>query len=167
MYLYFHNAADLSNSILLGPCSFFAQPGKLFVMDTEDNERTEVPQIDGLFVVDGKTFEVCEHVGAGEIVNRATGVNKMTFEQFLEIQTRLKEFTPHGVYSWSNCCGCEVELSNDVDAARLRFNFGEVSESVTEWLPIEYVETEDGNGHEHVIDPERHNVPLSLVMRIN
>lgn len=72
-------------------------------------------------------------------------------------------FTTHGVYTWSNSCGYEVELSPCGEAARLR-----IEGKVTRWLEIEYVGDEDSEDGEMmpVIDPNRYNVPLNLVMRV-
>jgi len=81
-----------------------------------------------------------------------------------------EQFTAHGVYSWSNCCGCYVMLSNSGDAAKLKFNDDNGTE--TDWLEIEYIEDEDEQDEEGnnvfnpVIDPEKHNVPLNQVMRM-
>jgi hypothetical protein len=73
----------------------------------------------------------------------------------------MEDFTPHGVYTISNACSILVELAPEGDAARLKIN-----EEVTDWLEIEYVPEEDYEDLQAVIDPEGHNVPLNLTMKI-
>ena len=75
-------------------------------------------------------------------------------------------FTAHGVYSWSNCCGCSIEIHNSGDSARLKLNTE--PETITEWLEIEFIEDEENPEGDliPVIDPEGHNVPLNMVMRV-
>lgn len=80
------------------------------------------------------------------------------------------DFVVHGVYSWSNCCGCEVQINQSNDGARLRFP-GKPAK-VTDWFEIEHVPNDDDERDENgelelvpVIDPDGHYIPLGLVMR--
>lgn len=81
----------------------------------------------------------------------------------------MEKFIAHGVYSWSNCCGYEVQISDCGDAARLRYPKGD-DFVITDWLEIEYVGKEDSMDEDDqfhpVIDPNHFNVPLNLVMKI-
>ena len=51
----------------------------------------------------------------------------------------MKNFIAHGYYTWSNCCGYEVQLSDCGDAARLRYPKGD-DFVITDWLEIEYID---------------------------
>jgi hypothetical protein len=83
-----------------------------------------------------------------------------------------EEFTPHGSYTVSNSGGYEVMLSDDGEMARVKDGFGSDNPEISDWLPIEYVETgeEDEDGFpsmDPVIDPDGYNIPLNQVMRMN
>ena len=67
----------------------------------------------------------------------------------------------HGYYPWSNACGYGVILSDYGDSAKLVFE----NQSTTDWLEIEYVFNEDTAEFDPIIDSNRYNVPLNLVMR--
>jgi hypothetical protein len=80
-------------------------------------------------------------------------------------------FISHGSYTVSNSGGYEIMLSNSGDAARVRDAFGGDNPETSDWLPIEYVNNEDGavdsEGYpesEPVIDPNGYNIPLNMVM---
>jgi hypothetical protein len=73
-----------------------------------------------------------------------------------------KPFTRHGVYSWANVCGCEVEISECGSMGRLR-----IENRVTEWYEIEHIEDEDGEESVPTIDPDGHNVPLNQVIKVS
>lgn len=70
-----------------------------------------------------------------------------------------------GYYTYSNCCGYGVILSDCGEQAKLVMNSEDCD--VTDWLDIDYVLDEDTNEFEPVIDPEGFNVPLNLVIRAN
>lgn len=83
-----------------------------------------------------------------------------------------EEFVPNGTYTVSNSGGYEIMLSPDGSAAKVRDAFGSDNPQVSDWLEIEYVETDefDEDGHpemEPVIDPNGYNIPLNMVMRKN
>jgi hypothetical protein len=78
-----------------------------------------------------------------------------------------REFTAHGVYTVSNAGGFEIMLSDCGEAAIVRDCFGSDNPQTSGWLPIEYIESEDSEELEPVIDPEGYNIPLSKVVRIN
>jgi hypothetical protein len=91
-----------------------------------------------------------------------------------DISDESEEFIPHGSYTVSNSGGYEVMLSNDGDMAKVRDSFGfEKNPQTSDWLPIEYVPSEDeldDDGQpemQAVIDPEGYNIPLNQVMKIN
>jgi hypothetical protein len=69
----------------------------------------------------------------------------------------------HGYYTYSNCCGYGVILSDCGEAAKLVMDSD--GQNVTDWLDIEYVFDEDENDFVPTIDPNGFNVPLNLVMR--
>ena len=80
-------------------------------------------------------------------------------------------FEPQGGYTLGNAGGYLVQISDDGDSARVKYND---DEEVSDWLPIEYVENQDGEEDEDglpmfepVIDPEGLNIPLNMVMRLN
>ena len=90
-----------------------------------------------------------------------------------EVYERYTDFTPHGGYTVSNSGGYLIELSSCGEMARIKDNYGNNNPYISEWLPIEYVESEDGEldedgqiEYEPVIDPEGYNIPLNQVMRI-
>ena len=70
-----------------------------------------------------------------------------------------------GYYTYSNCGGYGVILSDCGEQAKLVMNNEDYD--VTDWLDIDYVLDEDTNEFEPVIDPEGFNVPLNLVIRAN
>ncbi len=79
-------------------------------------------------------------------------------------------FTPQGTYTVSNTGGYEIMISDDGEMARVRDAFGSDNPEVSDWLPIEYIETDelDDDGYpetEPVIDPNGYNIPLSQVIR--
>jgi hypothetical protein len=76
------------------------------------------------------------------------------------------DFIAHGSYTVSNSGGYEVMLSDSGDAAKVRDAFGGPNPQTSDWLEIEYIESEDGE-MEPVIDPQGYNIPLSMVMRVN
>ena len=69
----------------------------------------------------------------------------------------------HGYYTYSNCCGYGVILSDCGTQAKLVMNNEDCD--VTDWLDIEYVFDEDEGEFVPVIDPNGFNVPLNLVIR--
>ena len=73
---------------------------------------------------------------------------------------RAIDFVCHGIYTISNACGYEIQISNDGEAARLRDNG-----KITDWLPIQfcYDEEEQTVG---IIDPEGYNINLDCVLKI-
>lgn len=71
-----------------------------------------------------------------------------------------QEFKPHGHYTVSNAGGYEVMLSDCGEAAMVRDCFGSDDPQTSDWLPIEYVESEETKEMEPVIDPEGYNIPL-------
>jgi hypothetical protein len=71
----------------------------------------------------------------------------------------------HGYYTYSNCCGYGVIISDCGEAAKLVMNDEDCT--TTDFLDIEYVFDEDVNEFVPVIDPEGYNVPLNLVIRAN
>ena len=86
---------------------------------------------------------------------------------------KFEEFTPNGSYTVSNSGGYLIELSPCGDMARIKDSYGNDNPFISEWLPIEYVESEDGEldedgqiEYEPVIDPEGYDIPLNQVMRI-
>lgn len=89
------------------------------------------------------------------------------------ISDESEEFIPHGSYTVSNSGGYEIMLSNDGDMAKVKDAFGSDNPEISDWLPIEYVESEDETDEEGypemipVIDPEGYNIPLNQVMRTN
>lgn len=152
-----------------GPCSIGFSLGKLHLSEPGE-ERTEfIPihdeAIHERFAVIGGVYY------AGFAYTQDKPDNAQPVTAFFEMIEAIREFTPHGTYCISNAGGYEVEISSDGDSARLRMNGHEPAATVTEWLPIEYVENEDSENEDDtfhpVIDPDGHNVPLSLVMRIN
>jgi hypothetical protein len=81
-------------------------------------------------------------------------------------QENNEPFEVHGYYTVSNSGGYEIMLSDDGEMARVRDAFGSDDPETSDWLPIEYVTSEDDED-EPVIDPEGYNIPLSQVMRAN
>ena len=71
----------------------------------------------------------------------------------------------HGYYTYSNCCGYGVILSDCGTQAKLVMNNEDCY--VKDWLDIDYVLDEDTNEFEPIIDPEGFNVSLNLVIRAN
>jgi hypothetical protein len=69
----------------------------------------------------------------------------------------------HGYYTYSNCCGYGVILSDCGEAAKLVMDSD--GHNITDWLDIEYVFDEDVNDFVPTIDPNGFNVPLNLVVR--
>jgi len=95
-----------------------------------------------------------------------TGVVKENFDT--------EEFIPNGSYTISNSGGYEIMLNDSGDAAKVRDAYGSDNPKTSDWLEIEYVNSEDGElddeGYpetEAVIDPNGYNIPLNQVMRIN
>jgi len=87
-------------------------------------------------------------------------------------EDEIEEFTPHGSYTVSNSGGYTVMLSDDGEMAKVKDAFGSDNPEISDWLPIEYVPSEDefdedGNPEMvAVIDPNGYNIPLNQVMRI-
>lgn len=83
------------------------------------------------------------------------------------------EFIPHGSYTVSNSGGYLIMISDDGEMAKVKDSFGSDNSEVSDWLPIEYIPSDDEfdeNGESEmipVIDPEGYNIPLNQVMRIN
>ena len=71
----------------------------------------------------------------------------------------------HGYYTYSNCCGYGVILSDCVESAKLVMNNEDCD--VTDWLVIEHIFDEEEEEWMPVIDPTGYNIPLNLVMRAN
>ena len=69
----------------------------------------------------------------------------------------------HGYYTYSNCCGYGVILSDSGDEAKLVMNNEDYD--VTDWLNIEHIFDEDENEFIPVIDPDGFNIPLNLVVK--
>lgn len=97
-------------------------------------------------------------------------INKVLNENNDETQA----FIPQGFYTVSNSGGYEVMLNNSGDMAKVRDAFGSDNPQISDWLPIEYIDNEDGETDEEgypisspVIDPNGYNIPLGQVMRIN
>lgn len=94
-----------------------------------------------------------------------------------DINDENKEFIPHGYYTVSNSGGYEIMLSDDGEMAKVRDAFGSDNPQTSDWLPIEYVESEDDGYIESeddgypelmpVIDPKGYDIPLNDVMKIN
>lgn len=82
------------------------------------------------------------------------------------------EFIPYGFYTVSNCGGYEIMLDSSGDMAKVRDAFGSDNPEISDWLPIEYVDSEDefdDDGYPEyiaVIDPTGYNIPLNLVCKI-
>lgn len=74
----------------------------------------------------------------------------------------MSDFIAHGYYTVSNAGGYEVQMSEDFQSARLKYE-----DTISEWFDIEWIVDEDDPEETiPVIDPDGYNVPLSLVMRI-
>ena len=79
----------------------------------------------------------------------------------------METFKAHGSYTISNSGGYLVELSDCGEAARLQECWGGDNPQTTDWLPIEYDDSNEDEGFVGVIDPEGYDIPLNMVMRIN
>ena len=97
-------------------------------------------------------------------------------EENVEISTEddNEPFIPQGSYTISNAGGYLVQIDDSGEMARVKESFGGEDGLVSDWLPIEFVEDEDGeldgDGYPDmipVIDPNGYNIPLNQVMRIN
>jgi hypothetical protein len=73
---------------------------------------------------------------------------------------RAIDFVCHGIYTISNACGYEIQISNDGQAARIRDNG-----KITDWLPIEFCHGEEDETVA-IIDPEGYNINLNCVLTI-
>jgi len=69
----------------------------------------------------------------------------------------------HGYYTYSNCCGYGIILSDCGEQAKLVMDVE--GSDVTDWIDIEFVFDEDEDEFVPVIYPDGFNVPLNLVMR--
>ena len=85
-----------------------------------------------------------------------------------------EEFVAHGTYTLGNAGGYEIMLSDSGDAAKVRDAYGSDNPETSDWLEIEYVNSEDGELDDEgnpeivpVIDPNGYNIPLNMVMRVN
>ena len=78
-----------------------------------------------------------------------------------------EEFVSQGSYTISNHGGYEIMLSDDGEAARVRDAFGSDNPKTSDWLPIEYITSDENGETEPVIDPNGYNIPLNMVMKIN
>jgi hypothetical protein len=77
------------------------------------------------------------------------------------------KFVTHGVYTVSNAGGYEVMLSNCNTMAKVRDAFGSDNPKTSDWLEIQWVESEDEpESYECIIDPQGYNIPLNLVIRM-
>ena len=84
----------------------------------------------------------------------------------------MENFEVHGYYTVSNCGGFEIMFSKCGEMAKIKDCYGSDSPKISDWLPIDYIENEDGDldedGYpifEPIIDPQGYNISLSLVMR--
>lgn len=113
-------------------------------------------------------------------INELTNIIKSVIKEDEEFSDSLgyddnseEEFTPHGAYTVSNSGGFLIMLDDSGDMAKVKDDFGSDNPEISDWLPIEYVQSEDefdedGNPEmEPVIDPNGYNIPLNMVMRIN
>jgi hypothetical protein len=106
--------------------------------------------------------------------NDDKGVWEATYEPsvdqaFRATKERIDEvvFVPQGFYVIGNGGGFEVQLSDDGEKARMRDAFGGKERMVSEWLDIEYVQSDDPEEEFiAVIDPYGYNIPLDKVERV-
>lgn len=76
------------------------------------------------------------------------------------------EFVAHGTYTVGNGAGYEVMLSDDGEQAKVRYVSDNGNEEPSDWMDIEYVDSDETLDSEPVIDPSGLNIPLSKVMRV-
>jgi len=170
MYLHFFNFGRHNpGAVVIGPCFLNISRGILRVSPHGDEEGAEIRTSDGSYIVNGKTFSDIETLESLEFAPADCKI--LTPDEFGEQEEAIRSFVCHGTYAYSNACGYEVELSPDGERARLRINGNEPTATVTDWLPIEMVENDDADCEDDsfhpVIDPDGHNIPIELVMRIN
>lgn len=99
--------------------------------------------------------------------------SKITEDYFGEDEQE-EPFIPQGGYTVSNSGGYLIQFTKDYEMARVKDSFGGDNPEVSDWLPVEYVASEDGGVDEEgfpemvaVIDPEGYNIPLNQVMRLD
>jgi len=172
MYLHFFNLNDQHNpgSLIVGPCFLNSTRGILRISPDSALTGSEVrTDEDGNYIVNGKRFADLETLESLDFAPADCQI--ITGADFMIHEDSLLNFVCHGTYAYSNACGYEVELSPDGESARLRINGNEPTATVTDWLPIEMVENDDADCEDDsfhpVIDPDGHNIPIELVMRIN
>lgn len=84
-------------------------------------------------------------------------LRKVIAESVQRVLKEMDEFTPHGYKGMNNYGGNEIQINNSGDAARLKFQDGEV----TDWLEIEF----DEDGVAYVTTPYGQQEKLSDYMR--
>jgi hypothetical protein len=75
-------------------------------------------------------------------------------------------FITHGLYSWANAMGCEVQLSKCGDGARTRYTKHDGTRVISEWREIIEEVDEDGELQRVISDGDCGKIPLDLVMRV-
>ena len=86
-----------------------------------------------------------------------SSIRKMVAESVKRVLKEMDEFIPHGYKAMNNYGGNEIQISKSGDAARLKFQNGEVSD----WLEIEF----DEEGVAYVTTPYGQQEKLSEYMR--
>lgn len=79
----------------------------------------------------------------------------------------METFKEHGFYTLGNAGGYLVEISDCGECARLKESWGNENPQITDWLPIEYDDSNEDECFVGVIDPGGYDIPLDMVIRIN
>ena len=128
------------------------------------------------FLTENKLTNNAKLINEEETNSEPKEVASNTQNEYVPLKEEEEEdeaFRVDGFYTVSNAGGYEIMLSDDGDAAKVRDAFGSDNPKTSDYLEIEYVDSEDGEmddeGNpemEPVIDPNGYNIPLNRVMRV-